>query len=735
MGPPWLLALLGLLWLPLPTLADAAFAGSGSCASCHEEIHDSWQQSHHALAMQPATAATVLPPFDDASLSFLGRQWQLQHDAESDAFHVTTDDATGGSFQGRISHTFGVYPLQQYLVAAEDAAGNALQVLPIAWDARSAAAGGQRWFHVFAADRPQPGDPLHWQSRNQGWNRMCAECHVTGWRKGYDPDQRGYQSQWTEVGVGCEGCHGPAAAHVASARGGEQPPAATPNQLGSSHHWTLEPGQTTARLAANHGADDGVCAPCHARRSRFDDTPAHAGAFLDHFAPQLPVPPAYFADGSIDDEVFEWGSFEQSRMRQAGVSCRDCHEPHSARLRAPGNALCSRCHAADHFDTPRHHHHASDSPAADCVACHAPTRTYMVVDDRHDHSFRIPRPDLAAAVGATDACRGCHEDQSPTALTRAWQQWWGETDDALHGGHALAHALQQEDPAAELLDLAEAAGQPEIIRAAALHHLASTAIDDGMAPRIVALTASPSALIRGAALDALQQSAPPWREQALASTLGDPVRLVRHAAAALWQTLPAPRRSQHAEAGNKALAEWRQAEQYNADWAGAQTNLAVMALREQDLPAASAHGHEALLLDPHFRPARLLLAELARGRGDETAAQTLLQAGLELDPDDADLAHALGLSLIRGGELERALPWLAHAAEAADNLHYRYVHAVAVHDSGDVAGGIDLMQAIHATEPNAVAPMAALMHWEAARGDRDAARRWQRRIEALSPER
>ena len=123
-------------------------------------------------------------------------------------------------------------------------------------------------------------------------------------------------------------------------------------------------------------------------------------------------PGLYHADGQIDGEVFEYGSFIQSRMYHAGVICSDCHEPHSLALREQGNGLCMQCHLPAKFDIAEHSHHQQGSAGAQCVNCHMPSKTYMEVDNRRDHSIRVPRPDLTVSIGTPNACTQCHADQT-----------------------------------------------------------------------------------------------------------------------------------------------------------------------------------------------------------------------------------------------------------------------------------------------------------------------------------
>lgn len=101
-------------------------------------------------------------------------------------------------------------------------------------------------------------------------------------------------------------------------------------------------------------------------------------------------------------------------MNAHGVACSDCHDPHSQKLRAPGNAVCAQCHLSVKFDVPEHHRHKPGTKGGECASCHMPTVTYMVVDPRHDHAMRIPRPDLSVKLGTPNACNDCHKDKKPS---------------------------------------------------------------------------------------------------------------------------------------------------------------------------------------------------------------------------------------------------------------------------------------------------------------------------------
>jgi predicted CXXCH cytochrome family protein len=145
----------------------------------------------------------------------------------------------------------------------------------------------------------------------------------------------------------------------------------------------------------------------------------------------------YHPDGQIRDveEPYNYTPFKQGKMFAAGVTCSDCHEPHSAKLRASGEGVCLQCHASDKYADVKHRHHAGIGPAPTCISRHMQARTFMVIDPRHDHAFRVPRPDLSVKLGTPNACNDCHRDKpaqwaadhrrtmvrpSPTRLSDLW---------------------------------------------------------------------------------------------------------------------------------------------------------------------------------------------------------------------------------------------------------------------------------------------------------------------------
>src|SRR5258708_7735285 len=190
--------------------APLAFVGSEGCAACHKLQHMAWRDSQHAHAMQHARGAAVLGDFNNTTFTKDGVVTTfLRRDGR---FFLRTAGPDGRPGEFEIAFTVGVAPLQQYLVQMPR---GRLQAFGIVWDTRPAAAGGQRWFDLYPGQELPAGDPLHWTGIQQTANFMCIDCHATNPRNNLDAAANAYSSSWTEVGGGCEACHGPGGGHVA----------------------------------------------------------------------------------------------------------------------------------------------------------------------------------------------------------------------------------------------------------------------------------------------------------------------------------------------------------------------------------------------------------------------------------------------------------------------------------------------------------------------------------------
>ncbi len=691
--------------------APAEYVTSEACASCHAEAYASWTGSHHDLAMQPATETTVEGDFDDTSFTHRGVTSRFFRRKERFVVHTQGADGVMADFE--VLYTFGAMPLQQYLVRQPD---GRLHALTTAWDARPASDGGQRWFELNDGEVP-PGDVLHWTGPAQNWNATCAACHSTALRKGFDIDAGTYDTTWSDVNVGCEACHGPASRHVAWAE--REPTENTDDDtrglvvdLGNDGgRWVMNPTTGIARRSTplSTRTEIDTCAPCHARRSMLRE--ADPGTpFLDAYRPALLEPGLYHADGQIRDEVYVWGSFVQSRMYRAGVTCSDCHEPHTLTVRGDTERVCHQCHDVARFGTTGHHHHTPGTPGSACVDCHMPARTYMGVDERRDHGFQVPRPDLSARLDTPNACNGCHADQPASWAARAIADWPGTKHAGTpHFADVMVTAARGEPEAIQ--GLAGLSADPDlagIVRATALAQLpgALTQLPGAPAPLLAAAIMrardDTDPLVRFAAAGAAAGLPPADRIALLTPLLADPVELVRSEAGR--NLAPAPRTAldaAQAERLDAALRTYRRHQRTNADQPSAHVNLGLLYAEMQQPSLAESAYRRAIAVGPWFIPAYVNLADLYRATGRDENSEAVLLAALEQTHDVAEVHHALGLLRVRQQRLDAALPSLETAATLApENPRFAYVYGVALHSSGRTEQALDVLRAARARHPH-----------------------------------
>jgi tetratricopeptide (TPR) repeat protein len=622
--------------------------------------------------------------------------------------------------------------------------GGRYQALGVSWDSRPKQQGGQRWFHVYQDEQVDHRDVLHWTAPSQNWNYMCAECHSTNVQKNYRADMKTYGTTWSEINVSCEACHGPGSNHVAWAARPAPLRVAEPlkglvfsMRDASGGTWTFPAGASIAKRTApvRSRAEVETCARCHARRSQswldyqFGQPLAgtHRLALLDEGL--------YESDGQQRDEVFEHGSFLQSKMYAAGVTCSDCHAPHSGARRFQGNALCTQCHLTGTYDTPTHTRHRAATPAADCRACHMPARNYMVVDARRDHGFKVPRPDESVAFGTPNACTACHSDKPASWAASAVVRWYGAKAATRPSFTAAFAAARTGTPGANSLLAAviDDATQPAIVRATALSLLAPSA-DPAQSDRVARGARDPDPLVRRASAAASRvvprQTAAPM----LTALLSDPVRTVRlEAVGELVAIAPPPVQPQSRAVFDRVVDEFRQSQAANAERAEAQVTLGAFEARLGRTDVAEAAYRTAIALQPQFAPSYVNLADLLRAIGRDAEGEQVLRDGLSAVPasGQASLQHALGLHLVRAKRYADAMRWLRQAAEGdADNARYAFVYGVALHDTGQAAAARRTLERAARRHPGNADILGALVAFSKEAGDDDAARRWAAALEA-----
>jgi predicted CXXCH cytochrome family protein len=657
--------------------------------------------------MQDANADSVLGDFNDATFTY--GTITSTFSRRTGKFWARTDGADGTLQDFELKYTFGVYPLQQYLI---ELPRGRLQALSIAWDARSTADGGQRWMHLYPDEKITAGDELHWTGRNQNWNFMCADCHSTNVRKGYDAASNAFDTTWSEVSVGCEACHGPGSRHAAWARAAGWMRRLLWRDNGLSSHfderrgvtWTSSPtgGVPVRSTPRTTSHEITACAPCHSRRQQIAEGYRAGEPLEDFYIPAVITSGLYYPDGQQRDEVYTHGSFLQSRMEHAGVTCADCHEPHGGKLRTAGNALCTQCHAASRYDASTHHFHPPSSTGAACVACHMPTTTYMLVDKRRDHSIRVPRPDQTAPLGVPNACSSCHSDRGADWAATQVRTWYGRDAAGFQSFGDVFHADDVGRPVdVALARLAADPSQPVIVRASALARLNRR---PGQTALLAAQTHlnNPDPSIRYAALSVFEAFAPEDRT-AVRPLLSDPLRGLRIQAAWLLAS-----GAQGLSGGDAAVFE-RAAEEFVAS-------------------------HQFRADRPEDRMTLGIFLE-QRGRSDE--AMDMYRSAVRLAPDFAPAHHTLALALVRTGSKNDALDELKRAAELAndaDRARFTHDYAVALHSFGKVDDAIATLERARERAPADRDLLFALTTFHRDAGHVSAAVKYATQLQQLYPD-
>ena len=716
------------------------YVGAQACADCHATEYSSWRGSQHQLAMQHATAQSVLADFNNTSFRYGGiTSTFFKRDGN---FFVNTDGPDGKLHDYQIRYTFGLTPLQQYLVPFPD---GRIQALSIAWDTRAKELGGQRWFHLYPGQAIKAGDRLHWTGIDQNWNYQCADCHSTHLLKNFDARANTFNTTWSEISVGCEACHGPGSLHLQWSRKQgkwQQVPA-----KGLSALFTERQGVTWSHAAATPTATRSlprttnteieVCAHCHARRGQLTDKEPPGRPLGDSYRAALLEEGLYWPDGQMRGEVYNYASFLQSKMYSKGVTCSDCHDPHALKLRASGNAVCAQCHSPATFDNVSHSHHAPGTPGAQCAACHMPTTTYMQVDPRHDHSFRIPRPDRTITLGVPNACNQCHANHDANWAMKQIQSWVSQPApgyqsfaEALYGGeHTTANARTL------LFGVVDDRNQSAIARASALALLAQFP-GPRASDALHAALKDTDPLVRAAAVQAMANEPPEQRVRWLVPMTSDPVRSVRIDAAQALAGAPLAGASAEDQAAvSRATAEYVAVQQFNADRPEAHANLGMLHALSGQPEQGKSELRKALALDPSFVPAAANLADLYRAGGDESQAEAVLREALRHNANDASLHYALGLALARQKRGAEALAHLKQAVRLApDQPRYAYVYGVALHSLGNEDLSIKVLVDAHKRFAGDAEILQALTTMERDLGQRTAARGYAQQLVDLVPD-
>lgn len=653
-----------------PALVSSNFVGSQKCGECHRREHQLWNNSHHDKAMDIASPETVLGNFQNSTFNYFGFTSRFYR--KQGKFFVYTQGPGGQPGEFEITHTFGWYPLQQYLIPFP---GGRLQCLPIAWDVRK-----KRWFHLNPEKPIDPKDWLYWTRSSQNWNGMCAECHSTNLKKNYNFKSDTYQTTWSDIDVGCEACHGPGSSHVEWA---QLPAMARPQT--KSYELVVETNSLNSRQQIE------LCAPCHARRSSLSDNSHRFGDFMDYAVPQLLREEYYFADGQIQEEVYVYASFMQSKMYARNIRCSDCHNVHSTKRIKEGNDLCLQCHKAAVYNTKDHHYHKNFKEKGDpirsksgdilfdvgtgaqCEQCHMPGRNYMVIDYRPDHSFRIPRPDLSLSIQTPNACNRCHLDKSNQWSRDHLKNWYGQKKRPHYGTVLAAGRKRKPEAVAALTRLANDRLYPAIARATALSLLSTYPNHKSVLATIPALT-DEEPIVRHTATRHLSETDPAKRAALLAPLLYDPIKAVRIEAARSLSAIPSRAIPESIRKKfESVLLEYIRAMEHTGDFAASRHNLGNLYTNLGEKNLAIEQYKKAIEIDKQFYPAKINLAMLYNRMGKNRLAEKLFRQVVQSQPTLYEPKYSLGLLLAEMKNFVASVVFLRQAAIGMPNhprVHY-----------------------------------------------------------------
>lgn len=626
------------------------------CASCHAQEHQAWKTSQHALAMQAANSTSVLADFPS---SYKDEQVSARFQVQNGKYLVHLKEQGEPEALWTIRYVIGVEPLQQYLIEIGD---GKVQALNIAWDTRPRDEGGENWFRLDQQTPQTAGHPLHWQGIYQNWNGMCADCHVTDFKKNYELSLDRFRSQWNAINVSCSACHEKAEEHERRALIGDYVSAGEAIQSN-----IFVPGRSATavpRAITEKNVDNTTltCGRCHSLRTKL-----HSGEGLkigeDYSLTRL-FSPLYTAEGHVNDEAYVLGSFMQSRMYQAGVTCTNCHNPHTGKLLLPNNGVCLQCHETSVYEQTTHHKHQLGKAGAMCVDCHMPEQTFMTIDRRREHSFSIP---VITPNNPNNECLACHQDKDEAWSRAAFAELWPNHLSKTHWSGYKSNIGQT------VLDYIRNQQEPELRRATLIEENAEL-IAQQAAPLLLNLLEDDGDLIRESAWRAAALLAPEDLTDKIELGLNDPLLAIRLSAFQTLSTLKVDtsRRPESEE-------EYRDYLDQISDRPSGLVLRANFDISYARYEEALQHLKKAIEMDRYYSPARIQLIELYRAQERFDAAMQVIKEGLSLDQEKPMLTHYKGLIELKQKHYDRALMSLKTAAYAAPEsfvFAYRYIVAL-----------------------------------------------------------
>ncbi|MGB5386541.1 MAG: tetratricopeptide repeat protein [Eudoraea sp.] len=628
----------------------ASFVGTASCIECHQEEYELWENSHHDEAMKIADSTTILADFNNTTFTYKGVKSSFF--LKEGDYYVNTQGEDGNYSDFKIIYTFGYTPLQQYIVQFPNGEYNCLLT---AWDTVE-----EKWFHLQPDLDIKHDEWINWSGGSQRWNTMCADCHSTNLQKNYDLSSGVFNTTFSEINVACEACHGPSGTHVSYYKEQEENEAngVLPPELyiGSS----VPPKELVDK-----------CARCHSRRGNLTPYFDYTGTFMDHYFPRMLEEPLYELDGQIRDEVYVYTSFLESKMYGLGISCKDCHDVHSLKLKKEGNDLCLTCHIPDKYDTPDHHYHAMNTDAALCINCHMDGKLYMVNDYRRDHSFRIPRPDQSVTYSTPNACNKCHTDKSAKWASDFIVEKYGPTRADHFSDHLLKGYMDDNQEFKKVFSSKE---YPEIARATAIGLYVNSPISYEDALDLTRYLNDSSILVRNQTVRAFETIGSPDFAPQIVPLLKDSVRAVRISAAHYYNVI-GKSQVEHLEEFKLANQEYMTELEINSDFPAGLHQLGIYNQSIGEIDKALDFYSKAVKEDNYFNMSRINMALIYYQQGLVDKSEATYLKIIEQEPEYSYTYYMLGLLYYETNRKDKALEYLALACSkepANANASYNY---------------------------------------------------------------
>lgn len=633
---------------------NSTYVGDQSCKECHKGEHKEWTKSHHYMSMLPPSEKTVKGNFDNVTLTADGVTSRFFK--KGNKYFINTEGEDGKNHDYEVKYIFGFTPLQQYLV---EFPGGRLQVPRVSWDCIE-----KKWYNQYAKQIIKSHDWIHWTGNSQNWNTMCASCHSTNLQKNYNEQTDTYKTTYSVINVSCESCHGAGKEHEDYIKGEDYKDG---DKIKGSFMKLVKNGNQLEQI--------NTCAPCHARASEISNNHIRSTEIMDNYIPQIPDTENFYADGQINNEDYIYTSFLQSKMFSKGVKCSNCHNSHSTQLKKAGNETCLQCHSPQKYNRPTHTFHPEGTKSALCVSCHMPGKIYMGNDYRHDHSFRVPRPDLSEKYGTPNACSNCHQDKSNKYLADAIVKWYGSKRQHHFSDDLIPGSLLNAQSESHLKNLIENKQTPSIVTATAAFYLANIQTETSLNMLLKSLHHK-DAQVRYRALRSLANFQPASWINAVGPLLSDKVRAVRIAAADLYITIPSAQvPSQFKETFSEAHKELKKSLQYQTDFPIGNVMFADYYLKLQDYANAEKYYKKGLRKDSQMNYAWLNLSTVFNLQGKNEQALQSLQMALKNDSKNERIYYNMALLHNEMGNKTEAKDAFAKAVALKSQnprLYYNY---------------------------------------------------------------